>query len=163
MGPLLELVSSRKQMVCFQCCGVYNFSNVTTGTWSLFSATYDGHFTTREMKTRPPPPSTPVQVGTPKETESNHHTLPIPNPFKSMMLRSTEHLTGKEASATSPPSGERKMWFSETHDVGVLFEDNAPRGLKIYQYEEGCLYGLSWCSSSICVSQVTRNLQGSHS
>ena len=146
-------------MVCFQCCGIiYGISNVTTGAWSLFSATYDGHFTTREVKTRPPPPSTPVQVGSPKEQENNHHTLPIPNPFKSMMSRSTEHLTGKEALATSPPSGERKMWFSEIHDAGVLFEGNAPRALKTYQYDEGCLYGLSWRSSGICVSQVTRGL-----
>lgn len=127
-------------------------STVATGAWSLFSSTYDGHFTTREVKTRAPPPSTPIQVGSPKEHDNNHHSLPIPNPFKSMMSRSTEHLGGKETSGTDLSNGDRKMWFSEIYDAGLLFEGNVPRALKTFQYDEGCLYGLSWCSGSIRVS-----------
>ncbi|PPQ70616.1 hypothetical protein CVT25_011982 [Psilocybe cyanescens] len=117
------------------------------GTFTLFSISHDGHFMARGFTLRDlsldPQSVAAVQL----ENEGNHYgqhlsTLPIPNPFRSIMSRSTEQLITNDSEIRAPLGNVFKL--GEQYDVGFLIADTVLSGLKTRRSVDGKLSGLAW-------------------
>lgn len=100
-------------------------------------------------------PSPPAQVQL--ENEGNHYgphlsTLPIPNPFKSMMSRSTEHLATNGNESCILPGNGFKPTLGGPHDVGIIIADTVLSGLKTRRSADGKLSALAWSHRELSVS-----------
>ncbi|KAF8158416.1 hypothetical protein B0H34DRAFT_797808 [Crassisporium funariophilum] len=126
------------------------------GDSTFFSISRDGHFITRVLKLRPlsSPPMVQLRVASNKNESDNHHhhhhtphlsTLPIPNPFKSMMSRSGEYLPLKDGDNDSDVQRDAaKAALMEPHDIGFLLTDPTFSGLRFHRSEAGKLCGIAW-------------------
>jgi len=128
------------------------------GTFSFYFTTHDGRLVVRQINLKAPlsPPAT-SEPSQQDQDNNDHHgphlsTLPIPNPFKSIMGRSTENLT-----LDPPPDktvNKLKPSLAEVHDLGPLLSGTVLWGLKTRSLFNGKLSGLSWSQRELCVSCV---------
>ncbi|KAH9480388.1 WD repeat-containing protein 7 [Psilocybe cubensis] len=127
------------------------------GTFTFFSTSHNGHLILKELNLKglPSPP-----VKTTSETEGNHYgphlsTLPIPNPFKSMMTRSTEHLVTDSSEIHMPPVNGFKPTLGEPHDIGTIIEDTALSGLVTRHSADGNFFALAWSHRELAMFQFS--------
>ncbi|KDR82569.1 hypothetical protein GALMADRAFT_237950 [Galerina marginata CBS 339.88] len=133
------------------------------GTFTFFSTSHDGHFIVRKFTLRAPLPSPPkVSSASHPDSEGNHHhgphlsTLPIPNPFKAIMSRSTEHLPLNDSEVRSLTRSDSKPSLSEPRDIGMLIPDTALSGLKTRHLSNGKLSGIAWTHREISLFEYSQ-------
>lgn len=120
----------------------------------FFSINHNGHLVTYELDLRPPPIPAPTNQSNLATTfETTHQpTLPIINPFKSIMSRSTEHLPLNENSNRVMAGGKSsKAIFADPYDMGVLLTNPTWAGLSFRRRQDGTLCGLAWAHRELTV------------
>jgi hypothetical protein len=111
--------------------------------------THQGTLTTQRARLSSRFPALPAleQIIT-EPSPSNLTSLPLPNPFKGMMPRSTDQLP--------PPSeisknGPGRIWLDEMCDVGKLLSQGTPLSLRTRAVENK-LFGIAWSDEEQVVS-----------
>ncbi|KAF9483399.1 WD40 repeat-like protein [Pholiota conissans] len=134
-----------------------SFYEEQDGTIVFFHVDHNGHLMNGDLKLRFP--STTPQQTPPLST--NHHSnqygshLPIPNPFKSLMSRSSERLSIHEVEEKSQPDDSNKTWISTARDLGVLLE-GIPLGLRGWPgSEQGSFRGAAWTHQDFMLYEAT--------
>ena len=120
-----------------------------------FYTNYDGHLIKRELNLLPLPSFALEHNNLPPSGNNNNHYsgshLPIPNPFKSMMSRSSEHLVSEETETKSQVQESSKASFSEMQDLDSV-HDTSLRGLRIWsKLEDGYMLGAVWTDTTFTV------------
>lgn len=124
------------------------------GTPSFFSINHNGHLVTYEFDLRPHPIPVPTNQSNTTTSEGDHHTthlstLPILNPFKSIMSRSTEHLPLNGNNNHTIDGG--KTILANPYDVGILLTNLNLAGLSLRHRQDGRYYGLAWAQRQLTV------------
>ncbi|KIM43090.1 hypothetical protein M413DRAFT_26286 [Hebeloma cylindrosporum] len=129
------------------------------GGFTFFSTGHNGHFITRDFKLR----GVPLRpAASHPEVEDNHRhfgphlsTLPIPNPFKSIMSHSSEHLLLAESQGQSSSQEKSRSFLSVPIDVGALVDGAALSGLTTIIAADK-LVGLAWTHREITVFEYSQ-------
>ncbi|KAF9561801.1 hypothetical protein CPC08DRAFT_688535 [Agrocybe pediades] len=127
------------------------------GSYTLYSTSHDGHLILRDFILRPPtPPSkapSSIEEGKESEHDGSFHlsTLPLPNPFKSILPRSTESLQGEDRKS---PAFQKSI-LSDPHDAGILIPDAVLAGSRTHLSADGKLYGLAWSHRELCMFEYS--------
>ena len=119
----------------------------------FFSINHYGHLVTYELDLRPPHIPAPTNQSSPATTSETTHqpTLPILNPFKSIMPRSTENLPLNETGNHALGGGSSKAILTDPHDMGILLTNPTRAGLSFRRRQDGTLCGLAWAHRELTV------------
>lgn len=120
----------------------------------FFSINHSGHLVTYDLDLRPPHILASTNQLNPATTSETAHqpTLPILNSFKSIMPRSTEHLSLIETSNHALGGGKSsKAIFTNPYDMGVLLTNPTWAGLSFHRRHDGTLCGLAWAHRELTV------------
>ncbi|KAF8903093.1 hypothetical protein CPB84DRAFT_1728490 [Gymnopilus junonius] len=117
------------------------------GSFTFFFVGHGGHFIIRRLNLRDPSPMSAFVVSH-SDSDNNHHhgthlsSLPIPNPFKSIMSRSAEHLAlGDSGDLTG---NQMNPSLAEPRELEALIPGTILSGLKTRTLFNGKLSGISW-------------------
>lgn len=126
----------------------------TLGALTLFWTTQEGHFLVQDidLSARYQHSLQPQYTNTDSKQVHGPH-LSIPNAFKSMMAKSTEHLPPLEKGSAEPVK-EKANLLSEHHDVGCVILESSLRGLETRKMNDGTLKGIVWNSKEVAVSDA---------
>ena len=109
---------------------------------------------TYDLNLRSPPIPAPTNQSNPATTSETTHqpTLPILNPFKSIMSRSTEHLplNGTSNHALGGRKSSKAI-LTDPYDTGVLLTNPTWAGLSFRRRQDGKLCGLAWAHRELTV------------
>lgn len=123
-------------------------------TYSVYSLGSEGNFLVRRLQPRPPAPAYVSAPGS--DSHLNYATLPIPNPFKSMMSQSSNHLPLVEDKKDTS-----RMTLSETFEAGKLPLGSALLGLRTRRHDNKLL-GVAWTHHEVIVSVTFQDLQNAN-
>ena len=115
----------------------------------FFSINHNGHLVTYDLDLRSPPiPTNQLSPATTSET-THQPTLPILNSLKSIMPRSSEHLSLSNHALGGGKSS--KAIFTDPYDMGVLLTNSTWAGLNFRRRHDGKLCGLAWAHRELTV------------
>ena len=126
--------------------------DVLIDTMSFFSLDANGHFLVRQLRLLPRVPlPAPSEVQSPGSSSHNLASLPLPNPFKAMIHRSSDNV-----SIIPNFAGAGRIVLGDETDAGELL----PQGTFVAsrtRSSEGRLRGIVWTDQEITVSAAVSN------